>query len=233
MTRDHNRNAFFPIETLDKLQHIAFGKHINPNGRLVQKENLRLVHKHKREIRPHLLPQTELTRETIEKFVDPQKILHKIEHSIIPIPGNIPDHPLPLKTRRNGLIPPQLCPLTKNHANALDIMHAILHRIHTQTANRSRSRCKNTGKQLNSRGFSRTIGTCIGDNLAAANLEIHLLQCANLPDIGPKQILENIPNLLRTLALVKNLIDLGKLNRDVRNRGSAVTRSVHSAAFLF
>ena len=233
VTRDHNRNALFPIETLDKLQHIAFGKHINPDSRLVQKENLRLVHKHKREIRPHLLSQTELTRETIKKRINTQKLFHKIEHSVIPVPGNIPHHALPLKTRRNGLVPPQLCPLTKNHANALHIMDAILHGIHAQTANSPRSRCKHTGKQLHSRRFSRTIGTRIRHDLAAANLEIHLLQRANLPDIGTKQILENIPNLLRTLALVKNLIDLGKLNRDVRNRGSAVTRSVHSAAFPF
>ena len=220
---------FLAVEVLDELQDVALGQHVDADGRLVQKEDLRFVHEHERQVGAHLLAQAELPRQGVEELVDAQELLDEGEHGLVAVAGDVPDHPLPLEAGRDRLVPPELGPLPEDYADASHVAHPVLHGVHAQAAHRAGGGRQDAGEELHGRGFPRAVGAGVGDDLAAADGQVDPPQGVDLAHDRAEQVPEDVADLLRALPLLERLVDAGEPNRDVPSRRSAAIRFVHSA----
>ena len=67
----HHGHALLAVQVLDEAEDRALCQHVQPERRLVQKQDLRLVQQRQPQLGAHLLAQAQLARQAVEELAQP------------------------------------------------------------------------------------------------------------------------------------------------------------------
>src|SRR5262249_39639120 len=87
----------------------------------------------------------------------------------------------------NRQVPPELCPLTKDHADPPNMFDALLPGDAAHYRNMSGIRHQNSGKNFDRRALSRAIWSDVPDQLTSRYRKRYVIQRADLPDLAPEE----------------------------------------------
>ena len=117
MAGHHDGHAVFPVDRLEKVDHLPLGHHVKAQRRLIKQYQLRAVQQHHGQIRPHALPQAQFSGKGAEDRPQIQQIAHHAEVAPVHFIRYVPYHLFPFKALDDGVIPPKLRPVAKQHAD--------------------------------------------------------------------------------------------------------------------
>ena len=160
---------------------------VQADGGLVQEKQRRFVQKRAAQLRPHPLPQRQLTKGRPQETAQIQCIGQFVQ-AVLPCGRlQIVHVPQKLKGIQDGHVPPQLRPLTEHRAQVAHMLPPLLPgypAIHMADALRGG---ENAGEQLDHGALARAVGAKDAHQLALFHREGHVLQGADPLGVPPPQ----------------------------------------------
>ncbi len=148
---------------------VVLGDDVEADGRLVEKQQRRIVQQRRRQIAAHALAQREFAHRRVQIIANAKNLIEVLHARVEIALRNVVDAAQQLERFDHGDIPPELRALPENHADGLHVVPALAKRNKAVDANFARSRHQNAGEHLDAGGFSRAVRPDVADHFAAVD----------------------------------------------------------------
>ena len=169
-------HALLSVNLLQELYHLALCHHVQAQSGLVQQDDFRGVQEHHSQIGPHALSQGQLPGKGSPNLNHVQQVGDHVQVPFIYLIRNVPDYLFPLEALYHGVVPPKLRAVAEEHAQLPHQRYPVLLRRHAQHGYGAFRGLKHAGEQLHGGALARSVGACVGHELAPPYLEGHIVQ---------------------------------------------------------
>src|SRR5579885_2400629 len=185
--------AVVAVEALDELAHRELRGRIEPDRRLIEKQNRRAMEHRGGDLASHPLAERELPNRLIEQPLEP----HQPDHLVAGTPvfrfRNVVDVAQEIEAVDHREIPPQLRALPENHADSRDVADSITPRREPVDFASPGPRFENSGENLDGGRLAGAVGPDEAEQLAALEREADFVERLDDAIAAREQTLEGAP----------------------------------------
>ena len=177
MRGQQHGGSLLPVELTHKSAHVKLGYRVQPDGRLVQEQQLRPVNQRRRQITAHPLPQRELPHRCAEQGADVHRLSEPCAGLLVIHPFQVIQIAQQIEAVLHRQIPPELRALAEHHADIPRVGDSLFPRHEAQTARLSRCRRQNAGQALDGGGFTCAVRPDVPHKFPRLHAEGYAAQC--------------------------------------------------------
>ena len=166
MGRQNHGRASLAVDPGDELANRLFGDHVEPDRRLVEKDELGIVQHRGREIAPHPFAQRQLADRRAHEPFEIEEPGELGQVFPVAVPRNVVDRAQQLERLAQRQIPVQLAALSEHDADVLGVGLTLLVRNEAGDADSPGCGHENTGQHLDRRRLAGAVGADIADDFA-------------------------------------------------------------------
>ncbi|HEX8582057.1 MAG TPA: hypothetical protein VF640_07005 [Acidimicrobiales bacterium] len=157
------------VDPHEEVAHPRLADDVEPDGRLVEEQQLGVVEQGGDEVAPHALPEGQLPHRRVEERRHVEQVDERVEVLAVAVLGHPVDPAEQLEGVEEGQVPPQLGALAEHHADAAGEGDPFPLRVDPGHPHPPARREQDAGQHLDRRRLPGPVGPDVADDVALAD----------------------------------------------------------------